>query len=58
MSSMLRIVLMAYIEVTNFRIGTYLLYLSGSGMLTVLCAAIGAAWMLQCIFEKEQKDAL
>ena len=54
MSSLLRIVLMAYIEVTNFRIGTYLLYLSGSGMLTVLCAAIGAACFLQQLYQKQR----
>ncbi|MBQ4175947.1 MAG: hypothetical protein II640_00615, partial [Lachnospiraceae bacterium] len=30
-------------EVTNFRIGTYLLYLSGGAVLTVLLAAVGAA---------------
>ena len=50
MSSVLRIVLMSYIEVTNFRIGTYLLYLSGSGMITVLCAAIGTAWGLRKLY--------
>ena len=43
LSIFVRIVLISYIEVTNFRIGTYLLYLSGGAVLTVLLAAVGAA---------------
>ena len=58
LSSVLRIVLMAYIEATNFRIGTYLLYLSGSAMLTVLCAAIGTAWLLQSLYKRQTEGAV
>ena len=58
MSSVLRIVLISYIEVTNFRIGTYLLYLSGSGMLTVLCAALGVALLLRCLYSREKNNAV
>lgn len=43
LSILVRVVLISYIEVTNFRIGTYLLYLSGAAVLVVLLAAIGAA---------------
>ena len=44
LSVLVRVVLMSYIEVTNFRIGTYLLYLSGAAVLVMLLASVGAAF--------------
>jgi len=47
LSVLIRVVLISYIEVTNFRIGTYLLYLSGAAVLVVLLAAVGAAFAFE-----------
>ena len=55
LSIIVRIVLMSYIEVTNFRIGTYLLYLSGAAVLVMLLSAIGAAYALEKHIAKMQR---
>ena len=47
LSVLIRVILISYIEVTNFRIGTYLLYLSGAAVLVVLLAAVGAAFAFE-----------
>ena len=47
LSIALRVVMISYIEVTNFQIGTYLLYLSGAAVLLVYLAAVGAGAFLE-----------
>ena len=54
LSVIVRVVLMSYIEVTNFRIGTYLLYLSGAAVLVILLAAIGAAFACERLLAQRQ----
>lgn len=54
LSAIVRVVLMSYIEVTNFRIGTYLLYLSGAAVLVILLAAIGAAFACERLLAQRQ----
>ncbi len=46
LSFLLRVVLVSYIEVTNFRLGTYLMYLSSAGMALFVFAGIGLALMM------------
>ena len=55
LSVLVRVVLMSYIEVTNFRIGTYLLYLSGAAVLTILLASVGAAYAFDRFMSKRQR---
>ena len=47
---------MSYIEVTNFRIGTYLLYLSGAAVLVILLAAVGAAYGFERYMAKRKGE--
>ena len=54
LSVLVRVVLMSYIEVTNFRIGTYLLYLSGAAVLVILLAAIGATFACERLLAQRQ----
>ena len=56
LSVLVRVVLMSYIEVTNFRIGTYLLYLSGAAVLTILLASVGAAYAFDRFMSKRQGE--
>ncbi len=57
LSFMIRIVLVAYIEVTNIQIGTYLMYLSSGGVVMMLFIALGGAYALEggkhTVIEKE-----
>ncbi len=43
MTILLRVAAVAYVEAVNFHIGTQLHYLSGAGVLLLICAALGAA---------------
>ena len=56
LSILVRVVLMAYIEVTNFRIGTYLLYLSGAAVLVILLAAVGTAFGFERFMAKRKGE--
>ncbi|MBR0451559.1 MAG: hypothetical protein IJI78_06160 [Oscillospiraceae bacterium] len=56
LSILVRVVLMSYIEVTNFRIGTYLLYLSGAAVLVILIAAVGAAYGFERYMAKRKGE--
>ena len=56
LSILVRVVLISYIEVTNFRIGTYLLYLSGAAVLVILLAAVGAAYGFERYMAKRKGE--
>ena len=47
LSVLLRIGMIAYIEYTSFRIGTYLLYLAPAGAILLLFAAVGVGWLAE-----------
>ncbi|MEA4911385.1 MAG: hypothetical protein VB092_02080 [Oscillospiraceae bacterium] len=52
MTILLRVGVVAYVEAVNFHIGTQLHYLTGAGVLLLVCAALGAAAALRRIGEK------
>lgn len=55
LSVFVRVVLISYIEVTNFRIGTYLLYLSGAAVLVIALSAAGAAASYEWLVRREKE---